>query len=64
VRARAGGGVLSWVLVLPAQAAPALEQIGEFAVPEAIQGVGVDREHFYAVDNRTIGKYDKRTARW
>ena len=26
------------------------QQIGEFAVPEANQGVGVDAKHFYAVD--------------
>jgi hypothetical protein len=44
------------------EAAPALEQIGEFTVREANQGVGVDRHHFYAVDNQTIGKYDKRSG--
>lgn len=49
-------------LGLPAQAAPALEQIGEFVVPDANQGIGVDRDHFYAVNNRAIGKYDKRTG--
>ncbi|HWQ69345.1 MAG TPA: cycloisomerase [Patescibacteria group bacterium] len=43
-------------------AAPALEQIGEFTVPEANQGVGVDARHFYAVDNYVIGKYDKKTG--
>ncbi|MDH5264917.1 MAG: cycloisomerase [Betaproteobacteria bacterium] len=45
-----------------APAAPTLEQIGEFAVKEANQGVGVDATHFYAVDNFTIGKYDKKTG--
>lgn len=45
-----------------ALAAPTLEQIGEFAVKEANQGVGVDATHFYAVDNFTIGKYDKKTG--
>lgn len=45
-----------------AWAAPTLEQIGEFAVKEANQGVGVDAAHFYAVDNFTIGKYDKKTG--
>ena len=30
-------------------AAPLLEQIGEFTVPEANQGMGVDARHFYAV---------------
>lgn len=49
-------------LGLPAQAAPSLEQIGEFAVPDANQGIGVDHDHFYAVNNRAIGKYDKRTG--
>ncbi len=56
------GTLLMAALALPAQAAPALEQVGEFAVPEANQGVGVDGGHFYAVDNRSIGKYDKRTG--
>lgn len=56
------GTLLMAALAPPAQAAPALEQVGEFAVPEANQGVGVDAGHFYAVDNRSIGKYDKRTG--
>ena len=47
-----------------AWAAPTLEQIGEFAVKEANQGVGVDANHFYAVDNFTIGKYDKKTGQF
>lgn len=34
-------------------------QVAEFPIPEANQGVGVDAEHFYAVDNRTIAKYTK-----
>ena len=44
-------------------AAPVLEQIGEFTVPEANQGVGVDTKHFYAVDNQSIGKYEKTTGK-
>jgi hypothetical protein len=44
-------------------AAPVLEQIAEFAVPEANQGVGVDNRHFYAVDNYVIGKYDKKSGK-
>jgi hypothetical protein len=39
------------------------ESIGSFVVPEANQAVGVDAEHFYAIDNRTIAKYDKRTQK-
>jgi hypothetical protein len=51
------------VAALSALAKPALEQVGEFAVPEANQGVGVDDNHFYAVDNQVIAKYDKRTGK-
>lgn len=40
-----------------------LQQTGEFVVLEANQGVGVDAKHFYAVDNQTIGKYDKKTGK-
>jgi hypothetical protein len=40
-----------------------LQQIGEFVIPEANQGVGVDARHFYAVDNQAIGKYDKTTGK-
>jgi hypothetical protein len=31
-------------------AAPSLKQVGEFVIPEANQGVGVDDRYFYAVD--------------
>ena len=44
-------------------ARPVLEQVGEFTIKEANQGVGVDDRHFYAVDNTTIGKYDKKTGK-
>ena len=54
--------VLLMAVVAAAQARPVLEQIGEFAVPDANQGVGVDEQYFYAVNNRTIGKYDKKTG--
>lgn len=46
-----------------ASAASRLEQIGEFAIPEAYQGVGVDDRYFYAVHNRIIAKYDKKTGK-
>lgn len=46
-----------------ASAASTLEQIGEFAIPEAYQGVGVDDRYFYAVHNRIIAKYDKRSGK-
>jgi hypothetical protein len=55
----AGWGLMAGAAI----AAPALQPIGEFKVPEANQGVGVDARHFYAVDNTVIGKYDKTTGR-
>ena len=48
-------------LVPRCEAAAAFEQLAELGVPEANQGVGVDERHFYAVDNRSIAKYDKAT---
>jgi hypothetical protein len=51
------------VFAAPLSAAPVLEQIAEFSVPEANQGVGVDARYFYAVDNQSIAKYDKRTGK-
>jgi hypothetical protein len=47
----------------PAAASPTIEQLGEFSVKEANQGVGVDADHFYAVDNTVIAKYDKKTGK-
>jgi hypothetical protein len=34
-----------------------------FPAEEAIQGVAVDKEAFYAINNYAIGKYDKRTGK-
>src|SRR5688572_6364146 len=34
-------------------------QIKEFSIPEANQGVGVDAQFFYAVDDTLIAKYTK-----
>lgn len=53
----------SLLLSASAFAAPALEQLGEFPVKEANQGIGVDANHFYAVDNTVIAKYDKKTGK-
>ena len=54
---------LAWTL---AQSTPdeaqSSELVERFTIPEANQGVGVDENHFYAVDNRTIAKYDKQTG--
>jgi hypothetical protein len=60
--------VFSALLLLAAAAAvtakPTLQQIGEFVIPEANQGVGVDDRYFYAVDNQTIAKYEKKTGKF
>ncbi len=40
----------------------ALNEIGRFRTPEAGQGVAVDERYFYAIDNTTIAKYDKKTG--
>src|SRR5690348_8701843 len=62
-------GWARWVLALGcaactlAGAKPTLEQVGEFAIPEANQAVGVDDKYFYAVDNQAIAKYDKATGK-
>lgn len=58
--------VLSTLLLLSAplvSAKPILKQVAEFAVAEANQGVGVDDKYFYAIDNQTIAKYDKKTGK-
>ena len=36
--------------------------VRRFQAPEAKQAVAVDATHFYAIDNRRIGKYDKTTG--
>ena len=51
------------IVAAPAAARPTLEQIAEFQIPEANQGIGVDQKHFYAIDNRAITKYDKKTGK-
>lgn len=55
--------MLVFAAVTKSGAEPVLQQIGEFNVPEANQGVGVDARHFYAIDNQTIAKYDKKTGK-
>ncbi|WP_374089498.1 hypothetical protein [Methylomicrobium lacus] len=39
------------------------KQIAQFDIPEAKQGIAVDRDYFYAVDNRAIAKYWKHSGR-
>ena len=38
------------------------EKVVSFNVPEARQAIAVDDKHFYAIDNRIIAKYDKKTG--
>lgn len=38
------------------------EEVRRFPTEEATQGVAVDETHFYAISNRHIGKYDKRSG--
>jgi hypothetical protein len=45
-----------------AQEAIPSETIRIFDIAEADQGIGVDAEHFYVVDNALITKYDKATG--
>jgi len=54
------------VLAVPASAQQAptrFEEVRRFSAPEAIQGVAVDDRYFYAIANRSIGKYEKATGR-
>lgn len=37
------------------------EVLGSYIIPEINQAIGVDAEHFYAIDNTTIAKYTKDT---
>jgi hypothetical protein len=46
-----------------ADAVRSFEVVRRFEAAEARQGVAVDAEHFYPIDNRRIGKYDKRNGR-
>ena len=54
---------LAFGAIAESGAGPMLTQTGEFEVPEANQGIGVDARHFYAVDNQVIAKYDKKTGK-
>jgi hypothetical protein len=57
--ARAAFTLVSLACARVAGAQVTLTQIGEYSIPEANQGVGVDDDYFYAVDDRTIAKYTK-----
>ena len=39
------------------------KEVRKFNVPEARQGIAVDKNYFYAVDTRGIAKYDKQSGK-
>ena len=55
-------GPPSWAQTQPALTR-AFDTLAKHAAPEAYQGVGVDADHFYAVTDRAIGKYDKKSGK-
>lgn len=57
--------VISLLILSPkvsAQAQSSFKTIGTFQAEEAFQAVAVDSNHFYAIDSRAIGKYDKESG--
>jgi hypothetical protein len=46
-----------------AAAADGVTEIGRFHAAQARQGVAVDAGHFYAIDDRAVGKYEKTSGR-
>ena len=58
-------GILLFLLVGCATRADLgrLEPVRTWKAAEANQGVAVDAEHFYAIDDRALGKYEKATGR-
>ncbi|MEY3852972.1 MAG: hypothetical protein RI910_1952 [Verrucomicrobiota bacterium] len=45
------------------EAQPNLEVVRTWKATEANQGVAVDAEHFYVIDDKALGKYEKTTGR-
>lgn len=42
---------------------PSFTEVKRYQAKEARQGIAVDAKHFYAIDNTTIGKYEKDTGK-
>jgi hypothetical protein len=59
---RVGAVLVTLIAPIHLSAQPTLTQIADFNAPEAGQGVGVDGRFFYAVNNTTIAKYDKKNG--
>lgn len=64
------GGIFIQTVIVPSllitstaiRADSEFKQYQQFAIPEARQGIAVDKDHFYAVDNRAIAKYRKNSG--
>lgn len=56
-------GLLAAAAIALQPAAPSAVELRRYSAPEANQGVAVDAHHVYAVDDSSIGKYDKATGR-
>ncbi|QDT18079.1 cycloisomerase [Alienimonas californiensis] len=55
--------VLAFALLAPPlPVGAAFEEVATFKAPEAHQAVAVDADCFYAIGNRVIARYDKRTG--
>lgn len=56
--------VLALSIVSFAQTERVCQEITRFDSPEANQGVAVDSDYFYAITNRAISKYEKKTGKF
>ena len=50
------------LLPAPLPVGPAFAELATFPAPEAHQAVAVDADHFYAIGNRVVAQYDRRTG--
>jgi hypothetical protein len=55
-------GMLAVALIMATAQAEDRTPLRDISAPEARQGVAVDAAHVYAIDNTTIGKYNKFTG--
>lgn len=58
-----GAAMGAALLSMQSAEAATFRKVAEFDVPEANQAVCVDKENFYAINNRTIAKYEKHSGR-
>lgn len=55
--------LISCIYTLNSYAQRSFEPVNSFSAREAFQAVAVDSNYFYAIDSRSIGKYDKNTGK-